>query len=112
MFFCITVSNPVLPHGYEFDNVTKTLWFNNTMLNQSFYTEAEWLKITGGYNFDEFLYKKIYYIAVTDLRKNPDYHIYYNNWTRLFLIGIIPTVFLIYFNYKVNKFLSHFLPIL
>ena len=82
------------------------------MLNQSFYTEAEWLKITGGYNFDEFLYKKIYYIAVTDLRKNPDYHIYYNNWTRLFLIGIIPTVFLIYFNYKVNKFLSHFLPIL
>eukprot|EP00094_Tigriopus_californicus_P004760 TCALIF_04580-PA protein Name:"Similar to FR FMRFamide receptor (Drosophila melanogaster)" AED:0.19 eAED:0.19 QI:25/0/0.5/0.5/1/1/2/0/244 len=39
-------------------------------------------------------------IEVTDLRKDPTYTIYYNNWTRLMLIGIVPFILLIYFNYK------------
>ena len=38
---------------------------------------------------------------VTWLRMHPYYIIYYNNWTRLIAIGILPTVLLIYFNYKV-----------
>ena len=41
-------------------------------------------------------------IAVTDLRRNPAYTKYYNNWTRLLLNGIIPFILLIYFNYKVR----------
>lgn len=40
---------------------------------------------------------------MTELRKNPFYAIYYNNWTRLIVLGIIPAAMLIYFNYKVNE---------
>ena len=47
-----------------------------------------------------------YGITVTDMRKNPAYTIYYTNWTRLILIGILPTISLIYFNYKVSDILS------
>ena len=46
-------------------------------------------------------YEYEYYIEVTDFRKNTYYTIYYTNWTRLLIMGIIPTVLLIYFNYKV-----------
>ena len=41
-------------------------------------------------------------IAVTAMRKNPVYAIYYNNWARLFILGIIPAAMLIYLNYKVS----------
>ena len=41
------------------------------------------------------------YLEVTPLRKDPDYAIYYNNWTRLVVLGIIPFAMLVYFNYKV-----------
>ena len=40
-------------------------------------------------------------ITVTDMRRNPTYAIYYNNWARLFILGIIPAAMLIYLNYKV-----------
>ena len=46
-------------------------------------------------------YEYEYDIEVTDFRKNTYYTIYYTNWTRLLIMGIIPTVLLIYFNYKV-----------
>ena len=42
-------------------------------------------------------------IQVTELRKDPYYTIYYNNWARLIVIGIAPTIMLIYFNYKVSR---------
>ena len=42
-------------------------------------------------------------IAVTAMRKNPVYAIYYNNWARLFILGIIPAAMLIYLNYKVRN---------
>ena len=42
------------------------------------------------------------FVQVTNLRKHPDYAIFYTTWTRLFIIGIIPTLLLIYFNYKVG----------
>ena len=41
------------------------------------------------------------HLAVTDLRLNPDYSIYYNNFTRLAILGIIPVVMLIFFNSKI-----------
>ena len=41
-------------------------------------------------------------IQVTQLRKDPNYTIYYNNWARLSFIGIVPMILLIYFNYKVS----------
>ena len=41
-------------------------------------------------------------IAVTALRRNPEYMIYYIYWTRLVVMGILPTILLIYFNYKVR----------
>ncbi len=41
-------------------------------------------------------------IQVTPLRRNPSYAIYYNNWTRLAVLGIIPAALLIYLNYKVH----------
>ena len=43
-----------------------------------------------------------YSITVTELRQNPDYMIYYIYWTRLVVMGILPTILLIYFNYKVR----------
>ena len=44
-----------------------------------------------------------YQIGITPLRNNPYYTIYYINWIRFFILGIIPTVLLIYFNYKIYK---------
>ena len=44
-------------------------------------------------------------IRATELRKNAYYAIYYNNWTRLLVLGIIPAALLIYFNYKVRDIL-------
>ena len=44
-----------------------------------------------------------HFIVVTPLRRNPYYAIYYTNWTRLILIGVLPILLLIYFNYKVAK---------
>ena len=41
-------------------------------------------------------------ISVTDLRTNQVYVTYYNQWARLFVMGFIPAVMLIYFNYKVR----------
>lgn len=41
-------------------------------------------------------------IGVTDLRKDADYTIYYNNWTRFIFIGVLPVWLLIFFNYKVG----------
>lgn len=43
------------------------------------------------------------YLEVTDFRKNPNYAIYYNNWTRLIVLGIIPFCLLVYFNSKIYK---------
>ena len=43
-----------------------------------------------------------YSITVTALRQNPEYMIYYIYWTRLVVMGILPTILLIYFNYKVR----------
>ena len=42
-------------------------------------------------------------LAVTELRKNPDYTIYYSNWTRLLGIGCLPFVMLIWFNLKIYQ---------
>ena len=42
-------------------------------------------------------------LMVTDLRLNPDYAIYYNNWTRLAVLGIIPAVMLVFFNAKIYQ---------
>ena len=43
-----------------------------------------------------------YTIETTPLRQNLNYVIYYIYWTRLFAMGILPTILLIYFNYKVR----------
>ena len=43
-----------------------------------------------------------HYITTTPLRRDPYYTIYYTNWTRLILIGVLPILLLIYFNYKVS----------
>ena len=43
------------------------------------------------------------YIEVTPLRKDPDYAIYYNNWARLAVLGIVPFLLLVYFNTKIYK---------
>jgi hypothetical protein len=40
-------------------------------------------------------------IDVTALRKDPDYAIYYHNWARLAVLGIVPFVMLVYFNTKI-----------
>ena len=43
------------------------------------------------------------FLSVTELRTNPDYAIYYNNWTRLAVLGIIPAVMLVFFNTKIYQ---------
>ena len=81
-----TEKHEILPDGYELwpDN---TVTFNGTILEN--------------FSEEDLEYEYHYRIEVTDLRKNPYYTIYYTNWTRFFIMGIIPTVLLIYFNYKV-----------
>lgn len=91
---------PVLPPGFRLDQ-DGILFLNDTQLNRSLHTEEEWVDLTGGFNVEDITFNVERRIAVTDLRKNPHYTIYYNNWTRLFVIGIIPYLLLIYFNYKV-----------
>ena len=44
-----------------------------------------------------------YGIEVTSLRKNPEYTFYYSYWTRLVVMGVLPIILLIYFNYKIYK---------
>ena len=96
----ITASN--LPQGFELDTTDNSIWFNNTKLNQSYYTESQWTELTQGFDFNNVQYSNEYEIQVTELRKDADYTIYYTNWTSFFLKGIIPTFLLIYFNYKVS----------
>lgn len=43
------------------------------------------------------------HLHVTELRLDPDYAIYYNNWTRLAILGIIPAVMLVFFNTKIYQ---------
>jgi len=40
-------------------------------------------------------------IMVTDLRKNKNYAVYYQNWTRLFVLGLVPMLLLIFLNVRV-----------
>ena len=46
-------------------------------------------------------------IKVTELRTNQAYVTYYNQWARLLVMGFIPAVMLIYFNYKVCIMISY-----
>ena len=43
------------------------------------------------------------FLMVTELRLDPSYAIYYNNWTRLAVLGIIPAVMLVFFNAKIYQ---------
>ena len=52
-----------------------------------------------------------YTIETTPLRQNLNYVIYYIYWTRLFAMGILPTILLIYFNYKVRKSRLWYVPL-
>ena len=81
-----TEKHEILPNGYE-------LWADNTVRVNG--------TILENFTEEDLEYEYRYRIEVTDLRKNPYYTIYYTNWTRFFIMGIIPTVLLIYFNYKV-----------
>ena len=96
-----SVAAPNLPPGFKIDS-DRSIWFNHTKLNQSYYTESQWNELTLGFDFENVQFSDEYFIEVTELRKDEDYTIYYTNWTRLFLMGIIPTFLLIYFNYKVS----------
>jgi hypothetical protein len=98
-----SVIYPKLPSDWSLD-FTNGLMFNGSLVNRTHHTDEEWFNMTGGFDFDDISYE--HRIAVTALRKNPDYTIYYNNWTRLFVIGIVPTILLIYFNYKVLLYCS------
>jgi len=40
-------------------------------------------------------------IMVTELRKNKNYTVYYQNWTRLFVLGLVPMLLLIFLNVRV-----------
>ena len=80
---------PLLPIGYYLGE-NGTVYANGTLLEN--------------FTVDDVEFEYSYYIQVSDLRKNPHYTTYYTNWTRFFILGIIPTILLIYFNYKVSYF--------
>ena len=42
-------------------------------------------------------------LGPTDLRMHPDYTIFYNNWARIIVLGVIPTALLIFFNTKIYQ---------
>ena len=104
-----SIKEPNLPPGFHLDTTDNSIWFNDTKLNQSYYTESQWTELTQGFDFNNVQYSNELRIEVTELRKDADYTIYYTNWTSFFLKGIIPTFLLIYFNYKVS-FLGDGLP--
>ena len=99
---------------FEVEN--NTLWFYNytdrILVDEEKYEDAqkgnqeELSYLDADYTLDEIIKKENKktktVIGVTELRRNQDYVTYYTNWTRLVLIGIAPTVLLVYFNYKVN----------
>ena len=86
------------------DDVTRgendTLIFANMSWNINNITEDEWKLFTGGRRTS--MVPETPYIGVTELRSDANYMIYYTQWTQLFVKAIIPTVLLIYFNYKVS----------
>ena len=103
--------------GYEYFKVENhTLWWYNyterILVDEEKYEDLrkgnieELSYLDADYTLDEIIkkgnMKTESYIGVTELRRNQDYVMYYTNWTRLVLIGIVPTVLLVYFNYKVN----------
>lgn len=62
------------------------------------------------YNLEELrdsIYTVTHTIGVTTLRRDPYYIMYYNNWTRLILVCILPTILLMYFNYKIYQDVKH-----
>ena len=104
-----------MDHKY-FQVENNTLWFHNftdtILVDEEKYEDAqkgnqeELSYLDADYTLDEIIKKENMktksFIGVTELRQNQDYVMYYTNWTRLVLIGIVPTVLLVYFNYKVN----------
>ena len=104
-----------MDHKY-FQVANNTLWFHNytdtILVDEEKYEDAqkgnqeELSYLDADYTLDEIIKKENMktksFIGVTELRRNQDYVTYYTNWTRLVLIGIAPTVLLVYFNYKVN----------
>lgn len=61
------------------------------------------------FNIPKFMEAEIAYDAhgpilkASELRTNPEYFTYYNNWTRLAILGIIPATLLIFFNAKIYQ---------
>ena len=103
----------------DFEVENQTLWWFNYTAGEPMLVDEEKYKdhvlrgnmdelsyLDAEYTLDEIIKKENMktksFIGVTELRQNQDYVMYYTNWTRLVLIGIVPTVLLVYFNYKVN----------
>ena len=78
----------------------------------------KFLEATAGYIYqdDENLTKNVttanVIIKVTNLRLDPYYSIYYNNWARLMVLGVIPFVLVVFFNVKVYQSIHVRTPVL
>ena len=76
-------------------SANRTLYKHISELNST----SEWEVLFDGSRYD--MNPRVG-IVITWLRNHPRYMKYYTHWTQLFVKAIIPTVLLIYFNYKVS----------
>lgn len=99
-----TSIEPILGDGFSLDD-NGTLYYDDIQLQKDLLTPEDWYRVTAqnGFTFDDIVYEETHSISITEMRKDPAYIIYYQNWTRLVVMGLLPTLLLIYFNYKVRK---------
>ena len=88
---------------YAFPVVTLAITFNIPKFLEA---GIRWCEpVTNGYCHDNLTYSSelVPFVYPTELRKRPEYTIYYNNWARIFILGVIPTALLIFFNTKIYQ---------
>jgi hypothetical protein len=63
--------------------------------------EHNWVVKSNSTNLNETEMEYQIHLNSSELHKNPDYILYYRNWTKLLTTGLIPFVALVYFNYGI-----------
>ena len=63
--------------------------------------EHNWLLKANSTSLNETEIEYQIHLNSSELHKNPDYILYYRNWTKLLTTGLIPFVALVYFNYGI-----------
>ena len=88
-----------VPKFFEAKIIYKPTSYSHTFVGRS--KDVEFQEIRE--NAEEDYQVLVPNIQASNLRKNQYYAIYYNSWTRLMFLGIVPTFVLIYFNFQIHN---------